>query len=123
MELEKLYFQKTIRKKVMKVNGKRGKCMGKGYLFGKTDQFMMESIIKIKKKDLENLFIHLVKFMKGIGRKENSMALALCLIKLELSRKEGFGRQAIWKKPFQMKNGKNKILFMKININLHQLIF
>ena len=119
MELEKLYFQKTIRKKVMKVNGKRGKCMGKGYLFGKTDQFMMESIIKIKKKDLENLFIHLVKFMKGIGRKESS----ICTIKLELSRKEDFGRQAIWKKPFQMKNGKNKILFMKIDINLHQLIF
>ena len=40
----------------MKENGEQTKCMAKGFLVGLTEENILENTMKIKRKDLENLF-------------------------------------------------------------------
>ena len=47
--------------------------MVKVFLFGRIDHNMKEAITKIRKKGMEYLLIHQVKYIKVIGKKVNKM--------------------------------------------------
>ena len=57
-----------------KENGEQIKCMVKGFLVGLMEGNILESIMKIKKKVLANLFFKMVEDIVGNGLMENKQA-------------------------------------------------
>ena len=54
-----------------KENGEQTKCMVKEFLVGLMEENILESIMKIKRKGLENLFFKMVEDIVGNGLMEN----------------------------------------------------
>ena len=49
------------------------KCMAKDCLHGQTESNIMESILMIRKMDLENSNGQMEKYTRGLGKMENKM--------------------------------------------------
>ena len=91
-DLGKLHIHKRILKIVMKVTGKKEKCMEKVNYHGRINLNMKGNMFKVLKRGQGNFTIHLEKSTMDSGKLENKMVRESCMIKLELKRNEGYGR-------------------------------
>ena len=68
----------------MKVNEIKIKCMEKVFLHGRMEEFIMENIIWIKKKDMVYFIGLMAENIEEIGKMENKMVKVFILAKIKL---------------------------------------
>ena len=68
----------------MKVNEIKIKCMEKVFLHGRMEEFIMENIIWIKKKDMVYFIGLMAEKIEEIGKMENKMVKVFILAKIKL---------------------------------------
>ena len=82
MDLERLLFLKM---KTMLGIGSWVKCMEKDDFNGQITKYMMDTIVKEKKKDLGNFYLVPEDLIRDTGRTESKMVKECCMIRMENS--------------------------------------